>query len=91
MFCTVNPGGVPECCCSYCSVNCSNICASVFSGVDTLVCAKTMFPWKQASQCKTLPKYHIKSLNSDMINISLHTEISRDCFGILTFRIVVFF
>lgn len=78
MFCTVNSGRMPEFCCSYSSVNCSNISANVFSGVDTLVCAKTMFPWKQASpECQKLPQYHIKSLNSDMINIALHTEVRK--------------
>lgn len=34
MFCTANPGRLPALCCSYCSVNCSNISASVVSGVD---------------------------------------------------------
>lgn len=76
MFCTVNSGCKPEFCCSYCSVKCSNISANVFSGVDILVCAKTMFPWKQASlSVKKLPQYHIKSLNSD--NISVHTNIRK--------------
>lgn len=55
MLCTVDSGCVPEFCCSYCSVNCSNISASVFSGVDRFECARTKSPWKQGGLCEKLP------------------------------------